>query len=61
MPCFPERSADLAGFGLGGFADRGLAALVGVEVRARGGAIAVCGDGFDVDVVDWWREMLARG
>lgn len=44
--------ADLAGLGLGGIAGGGLAALVRIEVSECGGAVAVGGDGRDVEMVD---------
>ena len=50
---FATQVADLAGGGLGGFADGRVAALVGVEVAEGGGAVSRRGDGVDVDAVDW--------
>lgn len=49
---FAGEVADLAGLRLGGVAGGLFAALVGVEVGARRGAVAVGGDGLVVDVVD---------
>jgi hypothetical protein len=57
---FAAQVADLAGGGLGGFADGRVAALVGVEVAEGGGTVAGRGDGVDVDLVDWvGRKLVA--
>ena len=51
---FAAQVADLAGGRLGGFADGGVAALVGVEDAEGGGTVTGGRDGVDVDLVDWW-------
>jgi hypothetical protein len=51
---FAAEVADLAGGGLGGFADGRVAALVGVEDAKGGGTVTRRRDGVDVDLVDWW-------
>lgn len=45
--------ADLTCFGLRGIAGWCFAAQVGVQVAERSGAVAISGDGVDVDVVDY--------
>lgn len=49
---FAREVAGLAGLGAGGVAEGDFAAVGGVEVGEGGGAVAVGGDGFGVDVVD---------
>lgn len=61
IPMFAGEVTRLAGLGGGGIARGCFAAGGGVEVGEGAGAVAVGGDGFGVDVVDYEHGEISKG